>query len=111
MDAKSVEAILETFLTLALQATSSKQVQAIITALIAILPWAIKEAQDLVQPIRNIITVLQNNGSVTDQQMQALQALDADADQGFEDAVTAYLKNHPSTAVGVQTVDPTSAAG
>lgn len=107
---QAIITILQSFLTLALSATSSKQIQAIIEALIGILPWAIKEAQDLAPMIRNIIAVLQGNDAVTADQLAALAALDANADSGFEDAVAAYGKNHPALAPATPANPQTPAA-
>lgn len=106
----ALETLLQTILQLALSATSSKQIQAIISGLIAILPWAIKEAQDLATPIKNIIAVLQGNDAATATQLAALTALDADADNGFEDAVAAYGKNHPALAPAAPANPPVPAA-
>lgn len=100
MNLAIVQTLLQTLLSLALSMTTSKQADAIIQALINVLPWAIKEAESLVPAIKNIVAVLKGNSAVTDAQMQALSALDAQADKAFEDSLSAYLSSHLAGTVG-----------
>jgi hypothetical protein len=75
---------------------NSKAVTTIIGTLIQLVPIVIKEAQEVLPAIRNIIAALSANPATTDEQLATLKALDADVDAAFEDAVTAYLTNHPA---------------
>jgi hypothetical protein len=77
---------------------NSKIVTTIITALIQLVPIAVQEAQDILPAIRNIIAALSANPATTADQLAALKTLDAQVDAAFEDAVTAYLANHPAPA-------------
>ena len=84
----SIVALLGQFLPLI---TSSSQVANVIQTLIAILPTVEHLAEDLYQPIKNIIAALQanSNQAATADQLQQLQQLDAQYDQAFEAAATA----------------------
>ena len=86
-----VASILQTLLSLIPQITSSAKINEIITQLINLIPIAVKEAQDIVPLIRNIITALSNSGSVTPDQVAALKALDAEIDASYDAALSAYL--------------------
>ena len=70
-----------------LSATST--VAKVITMLEAIVPVVIKEAQDLAQPVRNIILALRNNGAITAEQLDQLDALEAKLDADFDAAAEA----------------------
>lgn len=67
----------------------SSQVAKFITMLIQILPAVEQLAEDLVQPIKNIIASLSQNPATDAEQLKALQDLDAKYDQAFEAAATA----------------------
>ena len=69
--------------------TSSTQVTNFITMLIQILPTVEQLAQDLVQPIKNIIASLSANPATDAEQLKALQDLDAQYDAAFDAAATA----------------------
>ena len=64
-------------------------VTSIIGMLSQIIPVLIKEYQDVVPFIKNIIAALKDNGSVTADQVAQLEALDAKVDQEFEAAAAA----------------------
>ena len=68
---------------------SSGQVQGVINFLELIIPKVVQLGQDLYPSIRNIITALQSNGSVTADQITQLQtqsdALDAALDAAAKD--------------------------
>jgi predicted PurR-regulated permease PerM len=81
-----VLSLLETLLPLV---TSSDQIAKVIATLIQIIPIITKEAQDLVQPVQNIIAALQANPAASDQQLADLAALDAKVDADFDAAAAA----------------------
>lgn len=89
-------AVIQTFLTL-VQALlpqiglNSKVVNTILNALIQLVPVAIKEAQEVLPAIQNIINALSANPATTEQQLATLKALDAQVDAAFEAAVADYL--------------------
>lgn len=62
-------------------------ITAIITALEAMLPTIIKEIQDVVPLVKNIIGALKDNNEITQEQLDALDALEAKLDAEFEAAV------------------------
>ena len=68
---------------------SSSQVAKFIAMLIQILPTVEQLAQDLVQPIKNIINALSANPATDVVQLTALKDLDTQFDQAFEAAATA----------------------
>ena len=77
---------------------SSAQVAKIIELLIQILPTVEQLAQDLVQPIKNIINSLSANPATDAEQLKALADLDTQYDQAFEAAATAaQAEDNPST--------------
>lgn len=73
----------------------NKAVNTVLTALISLVPIVVTEAQQALPAVKNIIAALSSNPATTDAQLATLKALDAKVDQAFEDAVTAYLGNHP----------------
>ena len=68
---------------------SSGGTSSIITLLEKILPIAVQEAMDLVQPIQNIIAAIQGNGTVTADQVAQLVALSTQIDAAFDAQATA----------------------
>lgn len=77
---------------------SSAQVAKVIETLVAILPNVAQVAQDLVQPIKNIINALSANPAADADQIAALQALDQQYDAAFEAAATAALAEDAAAA-------------
>ena len=69
--------------------TSSAKVAQVVAMLVEILPKLIEVATDLVQPVKNIILALQQNGATTQELMDQLKALDAQCDSAFEAAAVA----------------------
>lgn len=81
--------------------STSSNVTSIISTLIQIIPVVVKEAQDLVQPIKNIIAALQTNAATTAEQLAQLQTLDAVVDAAFEGAATAATTEDATAPVPV----------
>jgi hypothetical protein len=98
MNLTIVVTLLQTILSLIPQITDSKGVNQVVATLLQIVPYAVKEAQQLLPMIQNIIAALSAKDGVTADQLAALKALDAQVDAAFEAAVTAYLANHPAPA-------------
>lgn len=98
MNATIINALLQTILNIIPQISNNKEINAIIAMLIQIVPIVIKEAQDLIGPVKNIISALSESGDLTPAQMDVLKALDAQTDQAYEDAWSAYIASHPITA-------------
>lgn len=71
-------------------ASDAGKVGSIVTMLETWLPVIVTEASDLITPVKNIIAALSSNSAVTADQLAALQALDAQADAGFDAALAAY---------------------
>jgi len=96
MNVTIVVTLLQTILSLIPQITDSKGVNQVVTTLLQIVPYAVKEAQQLLPMIQNIIAALSAKDGVTADHLAALKALDAQVDAAFEAAVAAYLANHPA---------------
>jgi len=64
---------------------SSAAIQNIIATLINILPQIIGTVENLAPLVKNIISGLQSNENITDEQWQQLEQLNASADKDFED--------------------------
>ena len=88
MTAAAFLALLQTILP---AITSSASVQAFINALIQIIPVLVKEAQDLVPMVKNIIAALGSNPASTADQLATLKALDQLTDSAFEAAAAKAL--------------------
>jgi hypothetical protein len=100
----AVVALLTNFLPLI---SSSSQVSSIVSMLIQIIPTVVKEAQDLVQPIKNIIAALQTNAATTAEQLAQLQTLDAVVDASFDAAATAALAEDATANPATPNAPPT----
>ena len=61
-------------------------ITAVIDMLVKILPTLVKEAQDVAPLIQNIIDALRNNKVITQDQLDALDNIEAKADADFEAA-------------------------
>lgn len=80
-------------------------IQTIVNALVAIVPALIQEATDMVPIVQNIIAALQANPATTQAQMATLNALDAQCDAAFEDALAKSIASDPP---GGNTGNPTT---
>lgn len=80
----------------------STGITTIINALVAIVPALIQEAVDMVPIVQNIIAALKNNPATTAAEMVTLNALDAQCDAAFEDAMAKSTAGDPPL-VPVQT--------
>lgn len=105
MNIQIIATLLQTVLSLIPSLTTSKSINNIVSTLIQLLPTVVKEAEQLLPMVQNIIAALRSNGAITPDQLTALDALDAQVDAQFEAAVAAYLANHP-----VPAANPTTAA-
>jgi hypothetical protein len=74
---------------------NNAQITQVIATLETWVPIVEQGATDLVQPIKNVIAALQNNGNVTADQIAALQALDAKVDAAFDAADAAWQAANP----------------
>lgn len=86
----NIIALLMTMLeTIAPTLTGSGAIQSVVTTLTQIVPVLVKEYQDVLPSVKNIISALGENGDVTDEQWDQLEALEAVIDKAFEDAAAA----------------------
>lgn len=69
--------------------SSSSEIDNIVTILEEWLPTLLKEAEDLVPVVQQIITTLQGNSTLTDDQKSAIDALNAQVDADFDAAAKA----------------------
>ncbi len=94
--------LIATFLSLLLsvvpQMTNSQQVNSAVNFIQQIIPMLVKEYSDLLPIVKNILALLKQNGAVTPEQNAAMMAVDAQIDKAFDDALAAYLANHPDPA-------------
>lgn len=74
----------------------STGITTIINALVAIVPALIQEAVDMVPIVQNIIAALKNNPATTAAEMVTLNALDAQCDAAFEDAMAKSTASDPA---------------
>lgn len=65
---------------------SSGTIQNIIGALIQLIPLAVKEYQDVLPMIKNIIAALKGNNEVTTEQLDQLDEMEAQLDAAFDAA-------------------------
>ncbi|MEH2690493.1 hypothetical protein DXU04_37155 [Bradyrhizobium diazoefficiens] len=71
--------------------TNAALIEKIVAALIQIVPVVVKEYQDLVPIVRNIIGALKADPSTTAAQLEQLQALEVQWDADFEAAAAAAI--------------------
>jgi hypothetical protein len=85
--------MLSTILTILVQIAGAtgeaSTITSIINALIQLIPTLVKEYEDLVPIVKNIIASLSANPATTADQLATLQTLDAKVDADFEAAATA----------------------
>lgn len=70
----------------------------VINLLIAIVPTLVKEYQDAVPIVKNIISLLKSSGQLTDAQMATLDEQEAKIDADYDKASADYDANHPDVA-------------
>jgi hypothetical protein len=80
-------------------------VDGIINALTALLPYIISEVSTVYTAVKNIISLLQNSGAMSADQMTALQTLDAQVDAGWA-AVQAQIDPDNPANAGTLAGDP-----
>jgi uncharacterized protein YjgD (DUF1641 family) len=96
MNVTLLSTILQTILNIIPQFTNNKEINAVISMLTQIVPVIIKEAQDLLPMVQNVIAALSSKDEITPAQMDVLKALDAQTDQGYDAIWAAYAANHPA---------------
>lgn len=87
--------MLTTILTLLAQiagvTAETSTITSIINALVSLIPVLVKEYEDLVPIVKNIIAALSVNSATTADQLKTLQDLDAKVDSDFESAAAEAL--------------------
>lgn len=87
-----MNAILTSLLTLVSSltplATGASTISSIISTLTEVVPLIVKEFQDVVPFVKNIITTLRGNSEVTQDQLDQLDILEAKVDAAFDAQVT-----------------------
>lgn len=71
--------------------TNAALIEKIVAALIQIVPVVVKEYQDLVPIVRNIVAALKADPSTTAAQLEQLQRLEVEWDADFEAAAAAAI--------------------
>lgn len=71
-------------------------IEKIVEGLIALIPLLVKEYQDAIPFIRNVIALIKGNGNVTAEQLQTLDDLEIQIDAAFETAATNALADDAS---------------
>lgn len=89
---------LSTIEALAPLANDATTIGKVIDDLEIIVPIVETVANDLAQPVKNIIAILQNNGAITDDQIAATKALDAKMDAAFDASLAAWNAANPPDA-------------
>lgn len=95
MNIQLIATFLSMLLSIIPQMTNSQAVTNVINWLQQIIPLLVQEYQDVLPSVKNIIALLKANGAVTPDQVATLQAQEAVIDKAFDDALAAYLVNHP----------------
>jgi hypothetical protein len=94
--------LIASFLTMLLsvipQMTNSQTVNSVVTWLEQIIPTLVQEYQDVLPSVKNVIALLKQSSVVTPDQVATLQAQEVVIDKAFDDALAAYLANHPDPA-------------
>jgi len=84
----------------------------IVETLIQIVPIVVQEVRDLIPEVKNIIAALKSTDGISEDQMAALEALDAQCDADFEAAATIATQtidaDHPNAHVEDQPTTLTS---
>lgn len=81
----------------------------IINALTQLLPYIINEVSTVYTAVKNIISLLQNTGTMTADQVTALQTLDAQVDAGWAAVQAKIDPDNPANA-GTPAGDPAASA-
>jgi len=81
--------LLASFLPKIISGAAADEVTSIIAFLEQVIPVAIQVGEDLVQPIRNIISALRDSGALTSDQLDALDKQEAALDAAFDQAADA----------------------
>jgi len=97
MNISTLTTILNMILAFIPQITNSKNINAIVAWLVQIEPTLVEFYSEIGPVITNIVAALAANPATTADQLAALKILDAKVDAAFDDAVSAYLANHPAT--------------
>ena len=98
MTLQSIMGILNILLALIPQITDSKKVSQTIAWLLSIEPTLVQFAEEVGPIISNIVAAFEANPATTATQLAALKVLDTKTDKDFDDAISAYLVNHPDPA-------------
>lgn len=88
---------------------SSGTIAKIIATLVQIIPIVVKEVQDLVPMVKNIIAALKSTDGITEDQLAQLEALDAQCDADFETAATIATQTIDDSHPNAHTEDATGA--
>ncbi|NTF67989.1 hypothetical protein [Rhizobium rhizogenes] len=119
MNIQLIASFLSMLLSIVPQMTNSQTVNSVVTWLEQIIPTLVQEYQDLLPVVKNIIALMKQSSAVTPEQVATLQAQEAVIDKTFDDALAAYLVNHPdpatassssSSATSTESTDEASAA-
>jgi hypothetical protein len=98
MTLQSIMGILNIILALIPQITNSKVVSQTVALLLQLEPTLVQYAEEVGPIISNIVAAFEANPATTATQIAALKVLDAKTDKDFDDAISAYLANHPDPA-------------
>ena len=98
MNIQLIASLLTMLLSVIPQMTNSKTINSVVTWLEQLIPTLVQEYTNLLPIVKNIIGLLKQNSAVTPDQLSQLQAQEAVIDKAFEDALAAYLANHPDPA-------------
>lgn len=95
----SVLSLIEGFLPLLGTASATTTlITNIINALIQLMPYIVNEVSTVYTSVKNIIAQLQNSGAPTQDQLDALAALDAQVDKAWNDIESQIDPDAPPTA-------------
>lgn len=98
MNIQLIATLLNMLLAVIPQINDSKTVASVIAWLQSLIPQLVDAYQNLLPIVTRIIGLLKQNSAVTPDQLASLKEMDAQIDKAHDDALTAYLANHPDPA-------------
>ena len=106
----AILAMVEQLLPLITSSSNVTLIDTILSTLIQMMPFIIKEVQTLYTPVKNIIAALSANPATTADQLASLQTLDAQTDAAFDAMVATPDPTPAPAAVAAAPAAPTTAS-
>lgn len=98
MNIQLIASLLTMLLSVIPQMTNSQAITSIVTWLDQLIPTLVQTYSNLLPIVKKIIGLLKQNSAITPDDLAKLEAQEAVIDKAFDDALAAYLANHPDPA-------------